>query len=215
MTGEPLVQKTAEADASDTSTDYVIYTDDVYDYYFDEDMTALRYVLSNNSSPIAAEVDTTVLIEQASKYIEQINALDDFTDDDWVVDESIADGMYTLDLYQTVYGENISVATFCFIGEELSSVVLETDVMEYEDAGIELIDKEAAVEQAESLLVTAYGDTYTNYVDDLDDDATTASLNVHGGNLYWYITVTNGEYGGFVAEINAVTGECNYVDQSK
>lgn len=83
------------------------------------------------------------------------------------------------------------------------------------------IDKESAVEVAEALWETTYGDLYTDYVEDLDDDDVTVELNTYngeffGGETYWYVTVIDGEYGGgFCAYINAVTGECKLADQFK
>ncbi len=111
----------------------------------------------------------------------------------------------------SVNASNNDVITANVTNSETSTEVL-TDT--------EIIDKESAIEMAKALWETKYGDLYTDYVVDLSDGDTTAELNYYEGSFfdddpYWYVKVFDGEYGGFCAYINAVTGECDSVDQFK
>ncbi len=93
---------------------------------------------------------------------------------------------------------------------------LETEVLELEENGIALLDKQLATQSVVQMLKDEYGHAFEAYTADTDLPlTTTVNLNAHGGDLYWYVTVNNDYYGGYVAEINAVSGECNYVDQAK
>ncbi len=123
LTGSDLEMNGTGTDDSENA--YVVYTDSSYEYYFYSDDMTLHMILSTKTDMTASDADTDYLIEQATSYIRQINALDDFTDDDWVVYES-AEGLYDLSLTQTVYGETLSVASFTFSGDELLDVVLNT-----------------------------------------------------------------------------------------
>ncbi len=123
LTGTALEMTGTGTDDSENA--YVVYTDGSYEYYFYSDDMTLHMILSTKTDMTASYADTDSLIERATSYIRQINALDDFTDDDWVVYES-TEGLYDLNLTQTVYGETLSVASFTFSGDELLDVMLNT-----------------------------------------------------------------------------------------
>lgn len=217
LSGSELVPVQTDQDvlSSEEAHPYTAYTDGTYFYYFDKDTSAFRYLVSEKEDFKTAQAEERTLTEKAESYIEKIGIDNIFSADDWKVSE-LSEGVYSVDLHQKLYDEDVVVASFKFIGEMIYGINLETDVMAFEKSGVKLLDKETAVKNAEQLLTKDYGDSYQKYCSNENLKVeTTVTLNAHGGTLYWYMTVENGSYGGYVVEIDAVTGECSYIYQIK
>ncbi len=120
LSGTALTLAQMDEYESDTALDnaYIAYTDEDYVYYFDENLENLRYLVSKNQDIEPEEVESQVLIDQSEDYLEQISSDLDISADDWSVTD-LSVGMYTLDLHQEIYGEDIVIASFHFIGDQI------------------------------------------------------------------------------------------------
>lgn len=201
--------------SGEEAASYTAYTDGTYLYYFDQDTGAFRYLVSDDEEVEPSQADDQVLIGKSESYMKKAASAISFSEDDWEISE-LSDGVYSVNLHQELYGEDVVVASFKFIGETICGVNLETEVAAFEQSGIKVIDKQEAVKSAEELLMKEYEESYRTYCSNEDLQAeTSVQLNAHGGQLYWYIKVENGSYGGYIVEIDAVSGACSYIDQFK
>lgn len=200
--------------SDEEAASYTAYTDGTYLYYFDQDTGAFRYLISDEEVE-PAQADDQVLIGKSESYVEKVASAISFSEDDWEISE-LSDGVYSVNLHQELYGEDVVVASFKFIGDTICGVNLEAEAAASEQSGIKVIDKQEAVKSAEELLMNEYEESYRTYCSNEDPQAeTSVQLNAHGGQLYWYVKVENGSYGGYIVELDAVSGACSYIDQLK
>ena len=212
-----LVDKAAKQSLDNDDTKYSLYTDGVYDYYFDEDMSNLRSVVDKDdkNTEQLRKVENNDYLGDAVSYINITSPQMSVSKDDFKIDDSSSD-VVKVSLVKSIQGEKLSVATFYYTADKLTGLNLDTDVLTSYTDDTKLLDKEEAIKLADKQLEDVYGDVYTSYCSEADTKLQkTIELNTHSGKLYWYETVSNGEYGGFVSEIDAITGEKSRTDQIK
>lgn len=105
------------------------------------------------------------------------------------------------------------LANFVFAGEKVSRIILWTDVLDDLDEDVSPISSEKAAALAAEVIDSEY-ETYQGYVEGGNVETETV-LNARDGKLYWDVTISNGEYGGYIAELDAFTGKCVSADQFK